>query len=178
MADTGTEHVLAVRRCGSECGEEINVKYHLAILFAVLGFAAMLSDAAAYPALPDSPNETLVFSGAVIGSWNQTQATRCDFNPKSGPAGAAFTGTMGGGTWVLSLGIGSYKGPGTYDTKNMRNITVVLDDGSHNPNTFFNLTGAGSALITVAAKEKSGTLEALLWSDTGRSVKISGAWKC
>jgi hypothetical protein len=165
--------------------EESNVKYNLAILLTALSLSAMLSDAAApsqtLPAAsktPPSSSEALVFSRTVTGSWSQTVVAQCDFNSRTGKGRATLAGTVSGGSWTFSLDIGSYRGPGNYDAKKKGNVAVVLGDGSHNPNTHFTSTGSGSASITVAANEKSGTVEALLWSDTGQSVRISGSWRC
>lgn len=166
----------ALDRTSGSGGEEIKVKHNLAILFTALSLSVALSSTT--EVTQASSGEALMFSGAVTGSWSQTRVVQCDFKSRAGRARAAFAGSVSGGSWTFSLDIGPYKGPGTYDAKGARNIGAVLDDGRHNPNTSFSSAGAGSALITVAADEKSGTVQALLWSDTGRWVRISGSWRC
>lgn len=157
------------------------MKHHPVILLVAIGLTVGATGIAAPSRTPPapkamaSPGEGLAFSGAVAGSWSHTGVRQCDF--KTGQARAAFVGTLSGTAWTLSLEIRSYKGPGTYDSKIARTTAVDLDDGNHNPNTYFSSTD-GAAQITVAAGGKSGTLEALLQSDTGRRVRVSGSWRC
>ncbi len=165
------------------------MKQNLTIFFTALGFwAALASTTAPSQTLPTSSNTPasartssgggLVFSGAAVGSWSQTRAVQCDFSARGRRGRAALVGAVTGEAWTFSLDIGSYAGPGTYNAKDTRNIRAVLDNGSHNPNKFFTSAKAGSVLITVAANEKSGTVQAQLWSDTGQQVRISGSWMC
>ena len=152
------------------------MKHYLAIAFAALGFVARSIDAAV-PAKP-LPNETLLLSGAIPGSWSNIRTVRCDLKTGAGQAHVVLMGAVNGAAWTLSLDIGPYKGPGSYDSKIARATTVDLGDGSHNPNTYFDSTGDGYASITVAVGGRSGTVHAVLQSDTGRSVRIDGPWKC
>jgi hypothetical protein len=120
----------------------------------------------------------LVLNGAVIGSWTTTRTVKCVMNVRTGKAVATLVGTVNATAWTLSLSIDSYKGPGSYGGRETRDIRVALDDGSRNPNTYFSSGLGAPVTITVGRDGKSGTVEARLLSDTGRSVTVQGAWKC
>ena len=152
------------------------MKHNLTIFIAALGLLAVLASIAA--SAETSAGGGLVFSGVVTGSWNQARAAQCELKARGGRARVALVGAVIGKAWTLSLDIGSYKGPGPYNAKDRWDIRAVLDDGSHNPNEFFTSAKVGSVLIKIGESEKSGTVEAELWSDTGRRVKVSGSWTC
>jgi hypothetical protein len=127
--------------------------------------------------------QDLHFSGDINGTMSEIapsqpgQRSECTGRNSrvSGSWASTIFGPAGGQVWGVVALVKTYKGPGTYQG---REVTLQVHS-SDNSKTWTNLAG-DQAILTVASNEESGTVDATLSEITVAKpqLHLTGRWSC